>query len=64
MAKYLCVKDTWLSHECRLVKAGDEFEAEFPKGMKLGENLKIVTGGSKKPAVTAGTSETEPEVLA
>lgn len=42
MARYLAHADTWISHECRLVKAGEEFEAEFPKHMELGKNLELV----------------------
>lgn len=46
MTKYVAKVDTWLSHECRKVKAGEVFETEFPKGpgdapMKLGENLAL-----------------------
>jgi len=43
MAKYTAVRDTWLSHECRLVKAGETFETTFPKvdgkPMRLSDNL-------------------------
>jgi hypothetical protein len=47
MPKYLAISDTWLSHENRLIKAGDEFETSFPNGpdgkpMKLSGNLKLV----------------------
>lgn len=48
MARYKALRDTWLSHECRLVKAGDEFEATFPEGMKLADNLELVK--PEKPA--------------
>ena len=53
MAKYIANRDTWLSHECRLVKAGEAFETVFPKGpkgepMRLGDNLTEVKD-SKKP---------------
>lgn len=53
MAKrYLAVADTWLSHECRLVKAGQEFETDFPvapggKPMRLGANLKELAPETK-----------------
>lgn len=40
MAKYLALRDTWLSHENRLIKAGDEFEAVFPEGMKFSDNIR------------------------
>ena len=58
MPKYKTTVDRWLSHECRLVRAGDEFVTEFPqvKGkngkltpMDLGDNLVEVKGG-KQPA--------------
>lgn len=51
MPRYIANRDTWLSHECRLVKAGTEFETVFPKvkladgkdvEMRLGENLSLV----------------------
>ena len=46
MTKYVAKTDTWLSHECRKVKAGEVFETEFPKGpggkpMQLGDNLAL-----------------------
>ena len=51
MPKYIATRDTWLSHECRLVKADTEFETTFPEGMKLSDNLKQVEPeGKKKPA--------------
>ena len=42
MARYLAKEKTWLSHECRMIEAGQEFDAEFPKDMKLGNNLEMV----------------------
>lgn len=42
MARYKTTIDRWLSHECRLVKAGEEFEAEFPKEMKLADTLQLI----------------------
>lgn len=52
--KYIANVDMWLSHECRLVKAGDEFETTFPNGatgkpMVLGDNLTEVKAKEKKP---------------
>ena len=55
MAKYEALKDVWISHENRTVKEGETFEAVFPKGMKLGSNLKEVKGSSDKPS--GGTSK-------
>ena len=57
MAKYRALRDTWLSHECRTVKEGDEFETTFPlgpdgKAMRLGENLEEIKATSKKSADT------------
>lgn len=42
MARYLALTKMWISHECRMVEAGEEFETTFPKGMRLGENLKLL----------------------
>ncbi len=53
MPKYIAVNDIWLSHENRLVRAGQEFETIFPKAktydgkevdMRLGANIKLVDG--------------------
>jgi hypothetical protein len=51
MAKYITDVDRWLSHENRMVKAGEEFETEFPKGMRLSETLREVKPqkGDKRP---------------
>lgn len=47
MPKYITDVDRWLSHENRLVKAGEEFDTEFPKTpdgkpMRLGDNLREI----------------------
>lgn len=42
MPKYITDVDRWLSHECRMVKAGETFETEFPKGMRLSDTLRQV----------------------
>lgn len=62
MAKkdYIAVADTWLSHECRQVKAGEEFSTEFPQvkvggklvDMRLGDNIRLVE--AKKSAGKSG----------
>lgn len=53
MPKYIAVNDIWLSHENRLVRAGQEFETTFPKAktadgkevdMRLGTNIKLADG--------------------
>lgn len=67
MPKYTAVRDTWLSHECRLVKAGETFETTFPKAdgkpMRLSDNLMLAKtekevkgapGGEGDPAAGAG----------
>jgi len=51
MAKYRTDVDILISHECRIAKAGEEFETDFPKGMELGENLHLVKAKpGRKPA--------------
>lgn len=47
MARYIAVKDTFLAKECRTVKAGEEFEADFSKDakgrpMRLGDNIQEI----------------------
>ena len=50
MPKYIAKKDTWLSHESRMVKADQQFETVFPKvkvdgkevDMRLGSNIELV----------------------
>ncbi|WP_347989489.1 hypothetical protein [Methylomonas sp. AM2-LC] len=57
MARYIASEDLLLSHECRIVKAGEEFETTFPKGMVLGDNVQLVKASAKtKPVPT----ETDP----
>jgi hypothetical protein len=60
MPKYHTTVDRWISHECRLVKAGQDFEAEFPKGpdgkeIKLSDTLRLVT--EKKGKAKASPDE-------
>lgn len=67
MPKYRAKRDTWLSHECRTVKEGEQFETDFPKvknhkgeevgEMKLSDNLELVEegkGGKGKGGDLAG----------
>jgi hypothetical protein len=57
MPKYITDIDRWISHENRVVKAGEEFETEFPPGpggkpMRLSETLREVPtkkGGKPEP---------------
>lgn len=65
MPKYISEVDRWISHECRAVKAGEEFETEFPAGpggkpMVLGPTLKLVEDKPKK----RGKSEAEQDTSA
>jgi hypothetical protein len=39
MPRYRANSDTLLSHESRVVKAGEEFTTTFPHGMRIGDNL-------------------------
>ena len=48
MPRYIALRDTLISHECRVVKEGQEFATTFPEGMKLGDNLQLVE--DEKPA--------------
>lgn len=64
MAKYITDVDRWISHESRLVKAGEEFDTEFPKGpegkpMRLAETLREVkpSKGPKPEAKPAAGDE-------
>lgn len=63
MAKYISDVDRWISHESRMVKAGEEFETEFPKGpegkpMRLSETLReIKPAKGQKPDVKAPTGD-------
>lgn len=51
MPKYITDVDRFLSHESRMVKAGEEFETEFPlvggHPMRLSDTLRLV--GESKP---------------
>ena len=63
MAKYITDVDRWLSHESRFVRAGEEFETEFPKGpegkpMRLAETLREVKPSKgQKPELKAPTGD-------
>lgn len=59
MAKYISTVDRWISHESRMVKAGEEFECEFPflegKPMRLGRTLReVVDSPTTNPATKKG----------
>jgi hypothetical protein len=57
MAKYIATRPLWLSHECRLVGEGEEFEAVFPEGMKLSDNIKLLD----KPKAKKSEPESKPD---
>jgi hypothetical protein len=45
MPKYNVLRDTFISHESRLVKAGEVVDITWPEGAepkKLGDNLELV----------------------
>jgi len=45
--RYVCEEDIWISHENRMVKAGEEFEAAFPKEFKPSGNIREVKPTAK-----------------
>lgn len=54
MPKYIVRRDTFISHESRTVRAGDEVEINWPKGCeptKLADNLELLD--ESKPAARA-----------
>lgn len=57
MAKYLCKRKTLIAHMAIVVEEGQTFEAEFPEGMTLGDNLELVEpepeAKAKKPKAAA-----------
>jgi hypothetical protein len=62
MPKYISDVPRWLSHECRAVKAGEEFSTEFPlapngKPMTLGDTLHLVEDKAKSKAKPADAAE-------
>lgn len=58
MPRYLVTRDTWISHQGKLAKAGETVDIEWPpkcEPKKLGDNLQLVDEktakpGGKKPA--------------
>lgn len=64
MPRYISTIDRWISHESRQVKAGEEFDTEFPKGpkgepMRLGDTLQEVKPAAKAKAAKASQAETD-----
>ncbi len=69
MPRYIALKDTWLSHECRIVKEGVEFETTFPKAkdakgelveMRLSEgHLECLDAPKKKAPNKKGADKQE-----
>jgi len=58
MPKYFTEVDRWISHECRLVKAGETFETEFPGGIKLkpGDTLREIKAEKPKQSLSDGSA--------
>ena len=59
--RYTTDVDRWLSHETRMVRAGEEFDTEFPKAadgkpMRLGNTLREVKPLIADKPAKAGTS--------
>ena len=48
MAEYIALKDFLKSDTCTLIKAGEKFTAEFPKGMKPCGNYELTEKDAKK----------------
>lgn len=57
MAKYQAQRDTFVSHLGKVVKTGEIFETEFPKDMRLGDNLTLVKAEVEKPKARKPDSE-------
>lgn len=57
MAKYQALRDTFVSHLGKIVKEGEFFEAEFPKEMRLGDNLALVKPEVEKPKARKADNE-------
>ena len=60
MPKYIAKRKTWLSHECRSVEAGKEFETVFPTGVELSDNIQLVKNKTKPKANTKPEAENAP----
>ena len=65
MPKYITDVDRWISHENRQVKAGEEFETEFPSGpdgkpMRLSETLREIPA-EEPEAPTGKPSKQKPK---
>lgn len=65
MAKYEVLRDTWISHQNIVAKAGTVIDVEFPKvngkPMQIGDNLVQVRGegkGAKTDATPGGDGNT------
>lgn len=61
MPHYLAQTTTWLSHENRMVKAGERFETTFPKikgqPMRLSSNIELLPDEPVKPAKTGKSTK-------
>ena len=58
MPRYLVTRDTWISHQGKLAKAGETVDIDWPKGTeptKPSDNLELVK--AEKPAKAAKQAE-------
>lgn len=54
MAKYRALRETLISHLCRKAQEGEEFEAEFPEGTKLSDNIELVIPAEEPDSLDTG----------
>jgi hypothetical protein len=64
MPTYIANRTTWLSHENRMVKEGEQFVTTFPdvdgKPMRIGDNLTLVEESApEKPAKAPKVKQTD-----
>jgi hypothetical protein len=64
MPKYVAIRDTWLSHESRLVKTGEEFDTEFPKVLVDGKLVPMKLSGNIELVKPAAEQKAKPDSLA
>lgn len=60
MPRYLIKRDTWISHQGKLAKAGETVDIDWPKHCEpktLGDNMELV---DDKPKGKSQKSESDP----
>lgn len=60
MPKYLIKRDTYISHEGRMVKAGEKVTIEWPEGCKprvFGDNMEPIDDAEKPRTFVKGAKE-------